>query len=205
MSVSPCQARLRWRVSQWVQQNGRTHSLWYHPRGDTCCHLLWQISNTTDGFYRWLHFITWRIHADQRSRCLCMCSVFTAHLLISKAPPPPQTTNKWSTTGIKSFTFNFPTFYTCIVITDSDTHWMDERKTLSYGKLPPQWCLWLCWDAMLEGEIKTEMRPKTEIKLPTLKTNVIKITWGICRFFFLCSVGKKKKPWSQIFAIFTKC
>lgn len=28
VSVNPCQVRLRWHVSQWVQQNGRTHSLW---------------------------------------------------------------------------------------------------------------------------------------------------------------------------------
>lgn len=90
VSVNRCQARLRWRVSQWEKQNGRTHSLWYHPRGDTCCHLLWQISNRADGFYRWLHFIAWRIHADWRSRCLCMCSVFTAHLLVSETSTSPS-------------------------------------------------------------------------------------------------------------------
>lgn len=107
--VSPCQTRLRWHVSQWVKQNGRTHSLWYHPRGDTCCHLLWQISNRTGCFYRWLHFITGWIHADWRSCCLCMCSVFTAHLLVCKTPPPPQTNSKWSTTHIKRLSFKTAT------------------------------------------------------------------------------------------------
>lgn len=137
VSVSPCQAHLRWHVSQWVQQNGRPRSLWYYSRGDPCCHLLWQITNRTDCFYRWLRFITWRFHADWRSCCLCMCSVLAAHLLFPKAPPPSQTTSKWSATQLKSFSFNFQTCYTCILISESDTSWMVARKTqksFSVGK-----------------------------------------------------------------------
>lgn len=90
-------------------------------------------SNRTDRFYRWLHFITWRIHADWKSCCLA--SVQCSQLVCSfpkHTPSTPQTTSKWSTTQIKSFSFSFATCYTWIIIVG----WL-----LIYGKIPSQLCL----------------------------------------------------------------